>query len=166
MGVDTDGFLRKEVSAREVYNVIVEKFDKDAIFDVEIDKYDQKERGRISFKDGEDNRSIFYCVTGDRKELFNGEEHACLILGCWGRSTEIMVEIVKSFGGYVNENDCDDVEEFFVPKDGEFEFGEYVKIQNRIMECFDDSVTDKNKVILARQIINNKDRLLTILQSI
>lgn len=33
-----------------------------------------------------------------------------LILGCWGASVEIMRAIVEEFGGWIDENDCDNIE--------------------------------------------------------
>jgi hypothetical protein len=31
-------------------------------------------------------------------------------LGCWGDSVEIIKDIVTHFGGWIDENDCDDKE--------------------------------------------------------
>lgn len=162
MSVDTDGFINKNVGAKMIYDVIIDCFDKEAVFNVEVSKYDNKESGFIHFKDGEDIRQLFYCITRDREDLFN-DEHVCLSLGCWGNSVDIMAGILKKFGGYMDENDCDDVDVIYIPQNKDFQFSEYTSLRNKIIECLDDSLNTKEKVKIANQIVKNKEQIISVL---
>jgi hypothetical protein len=33
-----------------------------------------------------------------------------LSLGCWGNSVEIMMHFLEEFGGFIDEDDCDDID--------------------------------------------------------
>lgn len=162
MGVNTTGYTNKNIEAKEIYDVIVDCFDKEAVFNIELSKYDGKELGFIYFQDGEDKRQLFYCITKDRENLFN-DEHVCLSLGYWGNSVNIMVEILNKFGGYVDENDCDDIDEIYIPQNNDFQFSEYIHLRNKIIDCLDDSLSTKEKVKIANQIIKNKEQIILVL---
>jgi hypothetical protein len=102
MSVDTKGVLNKKITGKEIYDVIIDKFDKDAIFDIKMTNYkdyDNSEQGSIFFNDGEDKRSIFYCITSDQAidSEYDRIPHVNLSLGNWGNSVEIMTEILKVF---------------------------------------------------------------------
>jgi hypothetical protein len=165
MGVCTKGILSKEITAREVFDVIVSKYDKDAQFDVGIDKFDNTECGRIYFKVGENQRSIFYCVTEDKEESteYDGVSHTILSLGSWDDSIEIMSNIIKVFGGYIDENDCDDIGYFHVDKDENFEYEEYVKQRKSIENVLDEKLSNSEKIMIATQILKCKEQLKEIL---
>lgn len=126
MSVSTHGILSKEITGRQIYDIIIDKYDIEAVFDIKIEEYHNSETGYIFFKDGEDQRQLFYCITQDEEENteFNNKEHVCLILGDWGNSVQIMTNIIKNFGGYIDENDCDDIGYYYIPKDNDFEYSE------------------------------------------
>ena len=43
-------------------------------------------------------------------------ETTTITLGCWGSSVEIIKELVSHFGGgWIDENDCDEKEYYFLP---------------------------------------------------
>lgn len=159
MGADTKGFLRKEVTATEVYNVIATKFDREAIYDIRTDR--DGEMGSIIFKYNDEDRSLFYCVTSDIREgtEFDSMPHVSLILGMWGSSVHIMTEIVKEFGGYVDENDCDGIGAVYIDSTNSFEYSEYVKERNALIEIMDENLSDSVKFQIAAQIIKHKDKL-------
>jgi len=83
MGVDTKGYLRLNVSANEVFNVVTSKFDKDATIDIRNDGFGIM--GNIYFKYNDEQRRLFYYITSreeDDRILFDGEkEFVTLILG-------------------------------------------------------------------------------------
>lgn len=166
MSASTHGFLDKEITGRQVFDVIVSKFDKDAKFDIKISKYDNKECGSIYFQNGENYRSLFYCITGDKEEeteYANGRDHVCLILEVWNNSAQIMTEIVKVFGGYVDENDCDDIEAYFIPKDNDFQYEEYVKERNNIIKVLTKDLSESDKIKMATEILKHKIELKSLL---
>ena len=37
-------------------------------------------------------------------------------LGCWGSSVQILKDIIEEFGGWIDENDCDDKSFYYVRK--------------------------------------------------
>lgn len=165
MGLSTHGILNKDITAREVFDVIVNQYDKDAESDVTIDKYDNKECGSIYFKDGEDKRKLFYCIVQDGAEdtEYDEKEHVGLILGYWGNSEKIMSNIIKVFGGYVDENDCDDIGYYYIAKDGDYQYDEYIKQRNEIQNILDENLSNKDKILIANQILKCKEQLKEIL---
>lgn len=166
MGVSTHGFLNKDITAKQIYNVIVTKFDKDAEFDVRYDKNFKEEVGNIYFKDEENKRDIFYCITRDKEEgteFLNGKKHVCLVLGAWGRSVEIMTGIVKAFGGYIDENDCDDINAYYISKDENFKYNEYIEQRDSIINVLTKELNEKDKIKIANEILLHKEELKKIL---
>lgn len=166
MGVDTDGFLKPEITATDVYNVIVSKFDKNAMFYVKVDSYDNREHGSIVFDYNKEKRNIFYCVVQDKvinTEYENGELHVSLSLGNHGSSVEIMTEIVKCFGGYLDENDCDDQDAFYIPKDDTFKYSDYIANRDEIVNILDKGINKSVKIQIANQILKHKDQLKELL---
>jgi len=74
-----------------------------------------------------------------------------------------MTEIVKQFGGYVDENDCDELDAIYIERDGDFSYSNYVIERNKIAELLDENLSDSMKYQVAAQIIKHKDRLKEIL---
>lgn len=116
MSVDTKGIINKKTNVEEIYNYILSKFDSKAT----IRRYDKGYHDSISvsiyFKDGEDDRQLFVILDiDDYKNEYSAlnftdesKSYAWLSLGYWNNSIEIMKSIINQFGGYVDENDCDD----------------------------------------------------------
>jgi hypothetical protein len=93
-------------------------------------EYHETLSGFINFSAYGEDRMIFYyysnvCEVESLKYLPENEgievneiqpkEFTSLSLGMWGHSSEIMKDVVKSLGGgYVDENDCDDIPPYFV----------------------------------------------------
>jgi hypothetical protein len=63
MGCDTKGYIKRTITAMDIYNVICDKFDKDAIFDVKVEnRFGQDEEiGFMYFKYKDKQRSLFTC---------------------------------------------------------------------------------------------------------
>ena len=165
MGTSTHGYVSDKVSATDIFNVIVSKFDKDAIFEIHEDRDGMGEIGRIHFKFKEEDRSLFYClgeVTNERKLEFENGKYAFLSLSYWGESVQIMTEIVKCFGGYLDENDCDDKKEFYISQKENFEYTKYVKERESIIGVLDNHLGMSLKIQVATQILNHKDELIKL----
>ena len=172
MGVNTHGYVNRAVSASDIYNVILEKFNKDAIFDIDIRnnyKGEPEEIGHIIFNNGEDQRRLFICYGEVDKEsqnshmAFNGNnKYTYLSLGYWGNSEQIMVDIIKCFGGYVDGNDCDNISAFYVPQAENFDFTEYIKQRKNIIDVLE-GLSEPLKIQIASQVLKHKEKIKTII---
>lgn len=162
MGVDTKGYLSKDIAAIDIYNVIKTKIDSGANFHINDDR--DGEIGNIVFNHKGDQRSLFYCVTSDKLPgtEFDSQPHVSLILGNWGDSAHIMTEIIKEFGGYVDENDCDDIGAIYINKNGDT-YSNYIAERNKIMKVLDEKLNPSVKFQIAEEIIKHKDKLKQLL---
>jgi len=147
MGVEVRGKLKGYISPQEVLNFIQQTIDSNAksyvrIRDCGIADYDWiKERydttnkwiiinGYIDFtdKNGE-SRSLFYCYKNvnsyENLEYYSKygledmvkSETTDIMLDCHGESVNVIKSIVTEFGGWIDENDCDDEEYYPIEKD-------------------------------------------------
>ena len=105
MGVDTKAIIRKDVSLKELIGVLSKKYGKVEVHTTHSDDFYQ-----LIFKDGEDRRQM--AVFFDAAERTYKIDGVLLSLGHWGNSIEIMKYLLDLFGGYLDENDCDD-EDFY-----------------------------------------------------
>lgn len=163
MGVDTKGYLDKDITASDVFNVICYKFDPQANFNVRNESgYDI---GTIDFMYNDEQRNLFYCVTSDRLENtpWDREKHVSLILRKWGSSVQIMTEIVSVFGGYVDEDDCDDMEAVFISKNENFAYMEFIQEKNSILDILDENLSSSLKQELVAQILKHSEQLKNVL---
>lgn len=134
MGLDTHGLIYPNVSVEEVYAHIVKYVDKEAKFhrDSNVSNEFHKDWVIITFTHKNENRNlscgIFKRYEDDNYD-FLGTDHddwyTWLSLGCWGNSVDLMRSIVSRFGGWVDDNDCDDEPYYPVPVT---EYGEPIKI--------------------------------------
>lgn len=166
MGVSTQGYIGRTIMAVDIYDVIVDKFDKDAKFDIKIEDRDgiAEEIGFIRFKDGEDERKIFLCY-GEKEQhhTFDLDKYIFLTFGCWGRSSEVMIKIVGCFGGYVDENDCDEIDPIYVPQSENFQYIDYINERKNIAKILDNQLSQPLKIQIANQILKHKEQLKEIL---
>lgn len=171
MGIDTCGRLLGRVKHEEILNFIKQRYDVNAKSDIKMHNYGSldgrdfvKERydtsnewlvwyGRIDFKDVEDNRSLFYDYSNinsyENLEFYSKHgledmvksETTFIDLNCWGNSVDIIKSIVEHFGGWIDENDCDDKEYYPIIKndDGTIKQVVYVTMED-IYKKFDNSV--------------------------
>jgi len=102
MGTDTKGIIRKNITVIELSDYMKTKFS-----DVAIEKTSYGDMFLILFNDGKDKRTL-WCHWGDVSMYDNYIQGVSLSFGLWGNAIEIMKDIVGHFGGYVDENDCDD----------------------------------------------------------
>jgi len=106
MGVDTKAILRKGVTIEQIEKAISQKYT-----DVEV-RASSNDFMYIAFKDGNDQRQLAICFSSSC-ETDNGISGVWTSLGMWGNSIEIARYLCETFGGYLDENDCD--EEGFYP---------------------------------------------------
>lgn len=102
MGVDTKAILRKGVTIEEIEKAISKKYT-----DVEVRPTSMVYFTYILFKDGIDNRQLVVSFSNSC-ERENGIAGVWTSLGKWGNSIEIMRYLCETFGGYLDESDCDD----------------------------------------------------------
>lgn len=169
MGVDTNGYVSRQVTAMDIYNIICSKFDKDAIFDVKVETRNgvDEEIGKIYFKIGEDQRGLFLCHgenENDQKFDFDGSsKYVYMSLGHWNNSEQIMTNIVKCFGGYIDENDCDDIDAFYIPQSENMEYSDCIKEREKIVSILDEKLSNALKIQIASQILKHRNELKELL---
>jgi hypothetical protein len=123
MSVNTHGITKEVVDAEEILNFIKTKYDTNASMRLDYSKGEEikyfRATGRIKFNDGDDNRSLFVIVDSVREEhqkgIISSEKYTWLDLGCYGNSVEIMKSIINHFGGWVDDNDCDEEGYYYIP---------------------------------------------------
>jgi hypothetical protein len=173
MGQSTQGYVNRNVTAMDIYNVICEKYDKETGFDIKTQIYNEEEQeiGSIFFKDGEDQRRLFICYGEvDKEDIFNKEiefngskKYVYLSFGFWGNSVQIMTDIIKCFGGYIKENDCDEMPIVYIPQSENFNYQEYIQKRNAIAGILDVGLSYSLKIQIASQILKYKEELKIIL---
>lgn len=109
MSVDTKGLLKGTVTHQEVLNFIKQKYDKNAESHVEKDFDGVRNMGFICFKFNNEKRSMFYVSeNGNKYDEIERGKYTSISLGYNDNAISIIREIVTEFGGYIDENDCDD----------------------------------------------------------
>lgn len=170
MSVDTKGIIKGKVNPKEIYNIICDLYDEEAIYNIDNENSRNEECGFICFKDGKDQRQIY--VSTDTNEKWKekylldsgiDKDYVYLSLGMWNNSVEIISNIVKNFGGYIDENDCDEIGYVYIPKDKNYNYSDYIKNRERIENILDDSLSDKDKISVANQILKHKEELKNLL---
>jgi len=118
MGVDTKAIIRKGTSLKEIKEVLEAKYGEVRVVSSYSSNY-----FRLVFYDGYINRMLSIFID-DTAEIDHNIDGVLLMLGCSGKSVEIMKTLLDVFGGYLDENDCDDegfypvnIEEFKKGKD-------------------------------------------------
>ncbi len=102
MGVDTKAIIRKGVTVEKIREALSSKYSEVDIISTSILDFFY-----IIFLDGEDKRQLAISFNGSCLEDY-GIDGVWLSLGKWGNSVEIMKYLCHAFGGYLDEDDCDD----------------------------------------------------------
>lgn len=130
MGLDTKAIIRRGVTIQEIATVLKEKYT-----EVEVRETSMEDFMYITFKDGVDQRQLAVSFT-DSCERDDGITGVWLSLGMWGNSVEILRYVCETFGGYLDENDCDDEPyypiNFHLYEQGK-EFTELDKFKNKVI---------------------------------
>lgn len=85
------------------------------------------------------------CYSEELQKNFVKGEHTQLSLSCYGNAIEIMKLICEHFGGWIDENDCDDIDPYYIDKvdkarycwssDGEYYNGSFDTEQEAIEDA-------------------------------
>jgi hypothetical protein len=102
MGVDTKAIIRKGETVTDLKEAIEKKYS-----DVDVHSTRENWFFNICFNDGKDKRSMYVSYSGSCLSDY-GIDGIWLSLGCYGNSVEIMLYLCETFGGYLDENDCDE----------------------------------------------------------
>lgn len=101
MSVDTKTILRKGTTIEQIKDAIVVKYGNGEIIPSSPNFM------YINFEDGKDKRNLAISFSNYCEQDY-GIAGVWLSLGMWGNSVEIMKYLCETFGGYLDENDCDD----------------------------------------------------------
>lgn len=150
MGVCTKINLKSRIEPEIILKYIQDNFDKNATMDIrkyqsakedyDITKYYDDSRtldtymGFINFTYQQEKRSLFYYYVNYNsyenlkyykslglKDMVDFE-NTNLSLSFTGGAKEIMLSIVGAFGGWYDENDCDDIPYVWIDKNGEYKY--------------------------------------------
>ena len=118
MSCDTILRLKGHITAEQIVDYIDEHY-KFISNSIREDNYVTS--GFIKFNDGDENRNIYYDYQNINSyekldENIVKSETTFLNLGCYGNSVEIMKGIAQEFGGWLDENDCDDIPPYWIDK--------------------------------------------------
>lgn len=102
MGVDTKAIITKGTTLEKIVEALKKKYANVTV----SSGYDSKFFW-IVFTDAPDDRSMAVSFNGTCKQD-NGIDGVWISLGCFGNSVEIMKYLCETFGGYLDESDCDD----------------------------------------------------------
>lgn len=120
MGSSIKGYLSKNVSSKDIFDIIVSNYDKNAIMNMTYrGRFTTKQAEEIFFRNGNKSRSIYYYIDSEsiKKTQYDGSnEYVCISLSNWGNSVDIITDIVKKFGGYIDNSDSDEIELIYIPK--------------------------------------------------
>lgn len=104
MGVDTKAVIRKGVTLEELKAHAEKKYG-----EVKIEKTHSDNFFYLIFTQGANrNRNLGVFLDPEMAERDYGINGILLSLSCWGESFEIMMHFLDEFGGFIDENDCDD----------------------------------------------------------
>ncbi len=130
MTAKTHGYITKEIELEQIYQFILKWFDPAA----RVNRYENK--------NGENNEmAVYFTYKGEERRLFaivykstkfsktgQKERQIFLDLGYWGYSVEIMKSIISNFSGYLDENDCDEEEAYYIEEHPEGIMPNIIKI--------------------------------------
>lgn len=108
MGVDTKAILRKGTTLEEIKNRLELKYGETLVHTTHNKNYFE-----LSFKEPKSipnaathrSLSVFF---NDYAKNDYGIDGVLVFFSAWGSSIEIMNWLLEEFGGYLDENDCDD----------------------------------------------------------
>ena len=103
MSVDTKAIIAKGTTIQSITEALKNKYKNVKIEPTSMDYF-----FAIVFADGDDQRTM-YVSFSNSCEQDEGIPGVWMSLGCWGNSVEIMTYLCETFGGWIDENDCDGI---------------------------------------------------------
>lgn len=122
MGVDANFYTKKKISFEQAKEVIENEFGVTVGMEIVEDTLPDKRHWCQFFftlKCGEQRTLSFFPRSRDTQtwgtedQMYVGE-YACFHFSAWGKSTEILTRIGQHFGGYLDEDDCDDKLDIYI----------------------------------------------------
>lgn len=133
MGVDTKAIIPASTTLEEIKNVLSSKYKEVKLINTSIE-------GMYSFNllANEDERRSLTAFYKDYAQNDYGIKGILLSMSANDTAIELMKLLLSSFGGYLDENDCDDIgfEEYNVEKYNESELTELDAFKNKIVTSF------------------------------
>jgi len=163
MSVSTCGALKREVTAKEIFDFVKTNFDQNS----KLEQYSVNSH-YVNFNYLEENRAIHIYYGNDYKEETGGysEENEIteISVNKWGHAEQIIESIIKHFGGWYIADDCiSNREEHVIFY--EFNLNPDIITTTPIERYVFDKLTDekdwKLKIRLAQFIKDNLDELKT-----
>lgn len=128
MSIDTRVYLNKNITPEMVLEVVRLKIDDRATLEKES-RLKNRTLYNLYITSKDRIRSIFMMYSKEKisNTCYDGsEEYLLMSMNSDKDSIELMKDIVNTFGGYIDENDCDDKEAQFIKYNGTYE--KYVKL--------------------------------------
>ena len=146
MGVDTKAVIRKGVTIEELKAHAEKKYGKVSIEETKFDNFFY-----LVFEEGEQvRRNLAVFTDHTMAERDYGISGTLLSIGCRGESVEIVTHFAEEFGGFIDDNDCDD-KDFYPVNVEKMEQGkEYTpkeKFKHKLISEF--GLEAANKIIVA-----------------
>ena len=116
MTAKTHGYITKEIELEQIYQFILKFFDPEAKVNRYENRFGESNEMAVYFTYKGEERRLFTMVYKSRKFSKNGEKNRLVFLDLdyWGYSVEIMRSILSYFSGWLDENDCDKEEAYFI----------------------------------------------------
>ena len=130
MTAKTHGYITKEIELEQIYQFILKWFDPSARVNRYENKNGQNNEMAVYFTYKGEERRLFAIVYKSTKFSKTGkkERQIFLDLGYWGSSVEIMKSIISNFSGYLDENDCDEEDAYYIEEHPEGIMPNIIKI--------------------------------------
>ena len=127
MGSNTKAIIRKGTTLLELKECLESNYES-----VEIASTHSDDFFRLIFNDGKDRRCLNIFLKDTAKNDYD-IDGVLLDLGSHGNSVKIMKTFLEKFGGYLDENDCDD-EDFYSINLNEFKKGKKFSKQDLLIQ--------------------------------
>jgi len=130
MTAKTHGYITKEIELEQIYRFVLKCFDPAAKVNRYENKFGESNEMAVYFNYKGEERRLFAIVYKSRKFSKTGEKERQVFmdLGYWGHSVEIMKSILSYFSGYLDENDCDKENEYYIEEQPEGVVPNIIKI--------------------------------------
>lgn len=116
MTAKTHGYITKEIELEQLYQFVLKYFDPSAKINRYENRFGESNEMAVYFTYKGEERRLFTMVYKSRKFSKSGEKHRMIFLDLdyWGHSVEIMRSVLSFFGGWLDENDCDNEEPYYI----------------------------------------------------
>lgn len=130
MTAKTHGYITKEIELEQIYEFVQKWFDPQATVNRYKNKLGVSNEMAIYFNYKGEERRLFIIVYKSRKFSKTGEKERQIFLdlGFWGHSVEIMKSIISYFSGWLDENDLDSEDPYYIEAHPEGVMPKIIKI--------------------------------------